>query len=145
METVSTRGGVKHFTVHARNAVLGGLSPAQNRQIPPLRYHLVTRLAQDFPELRFSLNGGIETIEDAKSALWPSLDERSPLSGVMVGRAVVARPWDFATLDTDLYGEEANYKSAVVVPSGGPHNLVRYLEDWGSRWYHTVHIHRPAA
>lgn len=108
VETVSTRGGVKHFTVHARNAVLGGLSPAQNRQIPPLRYHLVTRLAQDFPELRFSLNGGIETIEDAKSALWPSLDERSPLSGVMVGRAVVARPWDFATLDTDLYGEAAN-------------------------------------
>ena len=56
---VSTRGGVSHFVVHARRAVLGGLSPHQNRVVPPLRYNLVHRLAADFPELRFSINGGI--------------------------------------------------------------------------------------
>lgn len=105
VETVSTRGGVDCFIVHARNAVLGGLSPAQNRQIPPLRYHLVRRLARDFPHLRFSLNGGVNSIDEAKDALSGSdPDGGGELFGVMAGRAVVARPWEWATLDTELYG-----------------------------------------
>jgi tRNA-dihydrouridine synthase A len=104
VEEVSGRGGVTMFAVHARRAVLGGLSPAQNRQVPPLRYELVHRLAADFPSLRFSLNGGVGSLDEA-SAL---LDSRSGsrLSGVMSGRAVIARPWDWATTDTLLYGSE---------------------------------------
>jgi len=99
VDTVSTRGGVHSFTIHARKAVLGGLSPAQNRQVPPLRYPLVHRLAADFPQLHFALNGGVDSIEQAAAQL-----DGARLSGVMSGRAVVARPWDFATLDTRLYG-----------------------------------------
>ena len=122
VDTVSTRGGVDAFIVHARKAVLGGLSPAQNRQVPPLRYNLVRRLASDFPHLRFSLNGGIETIDDALRELgYPEHgggngnggsgnggSSGGRLSGVMVGRSVVARPWEWATLDTRLYGCDSN-------------------------------------
>lgn len=105
VDTVSTRGGVRAFVLHARKAVLGGLSPAQNRQIPPLRYHLVRRLSDDFPDLRFSLNGGLETLSDASAQL---AEPGNTLAGVMVGRAVVARPWEWATVDTALYGEARN-------------------------------------
>ena len=61
--TVAERGGVSHFAVHARQAVLGGLSPAQNRQVPPLHYGVVERLAAALPHLSFSLNGGVEELE----------------------------------------------------------------------------------
>ncbi|KAL1499031.1 hypothetical protein AB1Y20_013547 [Prymnesium parvum] len=109
VEVVSSRGGVRCFQVHARKAVLGGLSPAQNRQIPPLRYNLVHRLAADFPSLRFSLNGGIESLPSARKVLE---GESCQLSGVMVGRAVVARPWDWAQIDTELYDEPFNPASS---------------------------------
>ena len=105
VDTVATRGGVRCFQIHARKAVLGGLSPAQNRQIPPLRYNLVHQLAADFPEMRFALNGGVETIDDAHRALQ---DGERRLSGVMVGRSVVAKPWHWSTLDTSLYGCDVN-------------------------------------
>ena len=104
IDIVSTEGSVTSFQIHARKAVLGGLSPAQNRQIPPLRYNLIYRLAQDFPHLRFSLNGGIETLDDAAK----HVTDNSQLSGVMVGRSVVARPWHWSTVDTDIYGTPTN-------------------------------------
>lgn len=113
VDTVSRQGGVHHFVVHARKAVLGGLlSPAQNREIPPLRHDVVCRLARDFPALRFSLNGGIGSLAEASQLLSStSLGGEAgdgQLAGVMVGRAVCARPWDWATVDTDLYGCASN-------------------------------------
>lgn len=63
------------------------------------------RLARDFPNLRFSLNGGIETLQTSLEAL---CGDGSQLSGVMVGRAVVARPWEWARLDTLMYGENSD-------------------------------------
>ncbi|EOD14649.1 hypothetical protein EMIHUDRAFT_197126 [Emiliania huxleyi CCMP1516] len=85
--------GVSHFAVHARQAVLGGLSPAQNRQVPPLHYGVVERLAAALPHLSFSLNGG--DLDAARAILLAGADSPSDgrLSGVMVGRAVVSRPW----------------------------------------------------
>lgn len=56
--------GVTHFIVHARKAILGGLSPAQNRSIPPLRHDYVYRLVKDFPDVDFTLNGGVNTYEE---------------------------------------------------------------------------------
>lgn len=53
-----------HFVIHARKAILGGLSPAQNRSIPPLRYDYVYRLVKDFPDVDFTLNGGVNTYEE---------------------------------------------------------------------------------
>ena len=61
--------GCETFIVHARKAWLSGLSPKQNREVPPLRYDVVRQLSQDFPELRFVLNGGLQTLEDAQEHL----------------------------------------------------------------------------
>ena len=59
---VSKEGNVDHFIIHARKAFLKGLNPAQNRNVPPLQYDRVYQLQQDFPDLKFSINGGIKTI-----------------------------------------------------------------------------------
>ena len=88
VQRVSERGGVDHFVVHARRAVLGGLSPDANRKVPPLRPQLVHRLATDFPGLSFSVNGGLEHMEDVQEHLLPS----SRLSGVMVRPCRPAAP-----------------------------------------------------
>ena len=99
VDAVAAGSGVRHFVVHARKAVLGGLSPEQNRKVPPLKPELVRRLAAEHAGLRFSLNGGLQTVGDCDLAL-----RDGDLAGVMVGRAVVARPWHWATVDTALYG-----------------------------------------
>ena len=60
-----------HFIVHARKAILGGLSPAQNRSVPPLRHDFVYRLVKDFPDVDFTLNGGINTYEEVRVGIRP--------------------------------------------------------------------------
>jgi tRNA-dihydrouridine synthase A len=91
--TVATRGGCEVFIVHARNAWLQGLSPKQNREVPPLRYEVAHRLQADFPSLAIVVNGGIGTDEAIGGQL-----ER--LDGVMVGRHAYHEPWSMATWDT---------------------------------------------
>jgi tRNA dihydrouridine synthase A len=87
IETISS-AGVSHFIVHARKALLGrNFTPAQNRSIPPLHYPTVYALAQDFPSLSFTINGGV----GSHSEMQHHLDQG--VSGVMVGRAVCKRPW----------------------------------------------------
>ena len=99
--TVAEQGIVTDFSVHARIAVLQkSFSPADNRKIPPLKYHYMKRLVQDFPELTFTLNGGIESLSQAKA----QFDAMPGLTGVMIGRAWAADPWSFATTDRLLYG-----------------------------------------
>jgi tRNA-dihydrouridine synthase A len=78
--------GCKTFIVHARNAVLKGLSPKENREIPPLKYDYVYRLKQDFPRLEIVINGGITTAEAIHEQL-------SSVDGVMIGRAAYHNPW----------------------------------------------------
>jgi tRNA-dihydrouridine synthase A len=63
VEKVSVEGNVKHFIVHARKAYLKGLSPLENRNVPPLWYDRVIKLKQDFPHLEFTINGGFKTID----------------------------------------------------------------------------------
>jgi tRNA-dihydrouridine synthase A len=79
-------GGVNHMIVHARNCVLRGLSPAQNRSIPPLRYEVVHQLVKDFPEMRFTINGGISSFKEANEHLQTA-------HGVMIGREAYRNPW----------------------------------------------------
>jgi tRNA-dihydrouridine synthase A len=83
--TVS-EAGCSTFIVHARNAVLKGLSPKENREIPPLKYDYVYRLKQDFPGLEIVINGGITSMEDAAFHL-------KKVDGVMLGRAAYHNPW----------------------------------------------------
>jgi tRNA-dihydrouridine synthase A len=100
IETVASSGVVTDFQVHARIAVLSkNFSPADNRKVPKLKYEVVRRLVEDYPELTFSLNGGINTVVDAKA----ELDKCPKLAGVMIGRAWAANPWSFAMADEILY------------------------------------------
>ena len=91
--------GCRSFTVHARKAWLQGLSPKQNRESPPLRYEMVHRLKQDFPELEIVINGGITSLEVAAEQL-------RQLDGVMLGRAAYQDPWVLAEVDSRIFGEE---------------------------------------
>lgn len=91
--------GCTRFVVHARKAWLKGLSPKENRDVPPLRYELVHRLKDEFPDLDISVNGGIRTL-DAAAEHMPHLD------GVMIGRAAYEDPWILADADRRFYGGE---------------------------------------
>jgi tRNA-dihydrouridine synthase A len=85
--------GCRTFIVHARKAYLAGLSPRENRTVPPLRYDVVHRLRGDFPGLCLVINGGIATTEDVGLHLGAGLD------GVMIGRQAYSDPWWLRTLD----------------------------------------------
>ena len=77
-------GGVRHVIVHARTCVLSGLSPAQNRTIPPLRHDDVHKLVKTFPEMKFTINGGIKTFQEAKNHLgWSGSDCNSHNTTIM--------------------------------------------------------------
>jgi len=98
LETVSA-AGIKRFTIHARKALLQGLSPKENRDIPPLNYPLVHRMKKAFPHLHLSINGGITTLSEARAHL-------NVMDGVMIGRAAYHDP--SAVLlgaDQDVFGD----------------------------------------
>ena len=97
--TVSN-AGAKVFIVHARNAWLKGLSPKENREVPPLRYELVHRLKSEFPDLTIAINGGITTNQQVA-------DQLANLDGVMVGREAYHNPWWMASWDADFLGEDS--------------------------------------
>ena len=81
------------FLVHARNAWLKGLSPRENREVPPLRYEIVHRLKRDFPRAGFVLNGGLGTLDGA-------LQEAQGLDGAMLGRVAYHDPYLLARVDS---------------------------------------------
>lgn len=91
--------GCRSFTVHARIAILSGLSPKENREIPPLRYDIAAQLKRDFPELELVLNGGIKTLEACQQHL-------EIFDGVMLGREAYHNPYLLAEVDRQLFGSE---------------------------------------
>ena len=92
------QAGAEVFVVHARNAILKGLSPKENREVPPLKYHYVHRLKRDFPELTIVINGGIATHADIAEQL-------EHVDGVMLGRAAYHHPWLLAEAAGYVFGE----------------------------------------
>ena len=84
--------------IHARNAILKGLSPRQNRTIPPLKYDYVYRIKEDFPELEIIINGGIDSLTEAK-------DHLQNVDGVMLGRAPYDNPMMLEDVDSEIFGE----------------------------------------
>ena len=92
------QAGCDVFIVHARNAVLKGLSPKENREVPPLRYDVVRRLAREFPSLAFVLNGGLVAFD--------AIERELPfVAGVMLGRAAYHDPYLLADVDARLFGD----------------------------------------
>lgn len=103
--------GCRTFIIHARKAWLKGLSPRANRTIPPLRYDLVYRLKQDFPELEVILNGGVTTLAEVKEHL-PQVD------GVMIGREAYHNPYMLAEADHLFFGSDRPPPSRSAVLQG---------------------------
>ncbi|MCB1921542.1 MAG: tRNA dihydrouridine(20/20a) synthase DusA [Candidatus Competibacteraceae bacterium] len=93
-------GGCQVFIIHARKAWLQGLSPRENREIPPLRYGVVHRLKQDFPGLTIVLNGGLRTLDQVAEQL-------RQVDGVMIGRAAYENPYWLAGVDARFFGSDA--------------------------------------
>lgn len=125
--------GCETFIIHARKAWLKGLSPRENREVPPLRYDMAARLKVDYPDLAFILNGGIETLDSA-------LGHLTQFDGVMLGRAAYHDPYLLADVDRQIFGEDRNppAREAVVeamlsyideAVSGGQrlHNITRHM------------------
>jgi tRNA-dihydrouridine synthase A len=119
--------GCDTFIVHARNAVLKGLSPKQNREVPPLRYELVHRLKHDFPALRFSINGGIADEAQVHEQL-------RLLDGVMVGREAYHNPWWLADWDAAFFGAPAREYAREEVEAQMCDYMVREAAEHGTPW-----------
>jgi len=113
------RAGCSTFIVHARNALLKGLSPKQNREIPPLKYDYVYRLKRDFPQLEIVINGGITSRAQIEEHL-------KRVDGVMIGRAAYSHPWFLA--------DEGRTRTEVV------HAMVRYAGKADSLRHVTRHM-----
>ncbi len=102
-----TAAGAQAIVLHARTAMLNGLSPKENREIPPLRHAFGYRLKQDFPDLPISLNGGIETMDQV-------IEHLKHVDGVMLGRIAYHEPYRVAEIDAALNGESAPSRHDVV-------------------------------
>jgi tRNA-dihydrouridine synthase A len=129
VQTVHELSGVDHFIVHARCAVLGGLSPTANRNVPPLRHDEVRRLAEDFPSLGFTLNGGVETVDEACAHL-----ADGKLRGVMMGRAVYRNPIVLADVDRRVYGEASRANADADASAKEEKTPSTGFEPSTSRW-----------
>nr|WP_322868047.1 tRNA dihydrouridine(20/20a) synthase DusA [Aquicoccus sp. G2-2]MEA1113328.1 tRNA dihydrouridine(20/20a) synthase DusA [Aquicoccus sp. G2-2] len=111
--------GVSRFIIHARKAWLQGLSPKENREVPPLDYDLVSNMKVRFSELHVSVNGGVESLAQAKRFLDAGLD------GVMIGRAAYHQPYDLlAGVDSEIFDAKADMPSREDVV----HAMLPYID-----------------
>lgn len=125
LETLQ-EAGIRHVIVHARKAWLQGLSPKDNREIPPLDYPLVLAMKQDFPDLQISLNGGIDSLDQAVALLAQGLD------GVMIGRAAYQRPADILLAADQRIFADTTPRSRLQALDGMRPYIAREL-DHGTR------------
>lgn len=124
--------GCDRFIVHARKAWLSGLSPKENRDIPPLRHEEVHRLKRERPHLRIETNGGIRTLVEAR-------DHLRAVDGVMIGRAAVDDPWMFADADSEVFGRP----DPVDDPTEAVRAYLPYVERETSTGQPAGHLVRP--
>ncbi|MFZ4652321.1 MAG: tRNA dihydrouridine(20/20a) synthase DusA, partial [Rubrivivax sp.] len=128
--TVAERGGCHVFIVHARNAWLQGLSPKENREVPPLRYETVHRLKADFPHLTVVVNGGLVEPQQIAGQL-------QEVDGVMVGRQAYHHPWSLAEWDRAHLGADSD---AATSREAVEEAMVAYMEREraarGTPWAH---------
>lgn len=125
--------GCTSFTVHARIAILEGLSPKENREVPPLRYEVAAQLKQDFPELEIILNGGIKTLEDCQQHL-------QTFDGVMLGREAYHNPYLLAQVDQLLFGSSRAVMSRVEAMQSMRGYIAAHLAEGGSMHHITRHM-----
>lgn len=110
--------GCTVFIVHARKAILAGLSPKENREIPPLVYDNVYRLKRDFPQLAIALNGGVKTLAETQTHL-------AQIDGVMIGREAYHNPWILHAADARVFGDT---QAAVFSRADIVEQMIPYIE-----------------
>jgi tRNA-dihydrouridine synthase A len=120
--------GCKVFIVHARNAWLQGLSPKENREVPPLRYALVHQLKNDFPQLTICVNGGITTTAQVQEQL-------QLVDGVMLGREAYHNPWWLAEWDAAFFAEPTHGLTRDDVEEHMVAYMEREFKTHGTPWY----------
>ncbi|SJN60107.1 putative tRNA-dihydrouridine synthase [Vibrio ruber DSM 16370] len=128
---VAEQGGCEQFTIHARKAWLNGLSPKENREIPPLDYPRAYQLKRDFPHLQIAVNGGIKSLEETKEHL-------KQLDGVMIGREAYQNPYLLAEVDQQIFGLETPVKKRSQVVE----EMYPYIESQLSQGAYLGHISR---
>jgi tRNA-dihydrouridine synthase A len=148
--TIVSQAKADRFSVHARKAWLSGLSPKENRTVPPLRYEDVYKLKREFPHLVIEINGGITTLEHIHHHL-------QFVDGVMIGRAAYENPFLFATVDAEFYqsGGQAEFSKGLkplakhhVAESHVPtrrevlERMLSYIDYWTKQNVYLKHISR---
>ncbi|WP_299378547.1 tRNA dihydrouridine(20/20a) synthase DusA [uncultured Kiloniella sp.] len=123
--------GCSTFIVHARKAILQGLSPKENRDIPPLKYDVAYQLKQDFSSLELIINGGIKTIDECREHI-------NHLDGVMVGREAYQNPWLLSHVDEALYGSKPSDMTRLQVVEA----MIPYIEEEMNKGSYLGHITR---
>ena len=122
------QAGCKTFIVHARNAWLKGLSPKENRDIPPLRYETVYQLKREFPELTIAINGGITTSEQLHAHL-------GKVDGAMIGREAYHNPWWLASWDAMFLGAKQRDFTRADIEIAMISYMEREAAEHGTPWY----------
>jgi tRNA-dihydrouridine synthase A len=127
--------GCDYLIIHARKAWLQGLSPKENRDIPPLDYDLVLRMNAAFDALPMSINGGVETLDAAEALIGQGMN------GVMIGRAAYHRPWDvLAEVDARLFGAPAPTRTREDVIDAMRPYIAAHLDAGGRLHQITRHM-----
>ncbi|MDA8484168.1 tRNA dihydrouridine(20/20a) synthase DusA [Pseudomonas resinovorans] len=125
--------GCRSFTVHARIAILEGLSPKENREIPPLRYDVAAQLKRDFPDLEIILNGGIKTLDECREHL-------DTFDGVMLGREAYHTPYLLAEVDAGLFGGNGPQISRAEALEAMRPYIERHIQEGGVMHHITRHV-----
>ena len=132
IETVKP-AGCEHFIVHARKAWLSGLSPKQNREVPPLDYERVYQIKKDFSDLEISINGGIKTYEEARHHL-------QHIDGVMIGREIYQNPYMLTEADNQLWGDKIVIKTRQQIIDEMSEYIDKYVATGGRAWHVVRHM-----
>lgn len=127
------KSNCEKFIVHARNAVLKGLSPKQNREIPPLKYDVVYQLKKDFADLNIMINGGIKTTDEIDTHL-------KHVDSAMIGREAYYNPYLFANFDNRYYSNNKSSKTRYEIANAMTPYLERLLKNGGKLHHATRHM-----
>jgi tRNA-dihydrouridine synthase A len=129
--SIVSQAGCNRFTIHARKAWLQGLSPKENREVPPLRYDDVHRLKRDFPHLWIEINGGFVSLEQTQA-------QYQFVDAVMIGRAAYDNPYLLALVDSEIYGDETPPPSRDDIATA----MLPYIDEWMSKGWRLNSITR---